>query len=65
MAEMSWQIAIPFMLFALGGNWLDKQLDSEPVFTIVGLLLAVVSVSLIVRKLVDKHYPNTFKKDKE
>ena len=62
-AEMAWQVAIPFMVLTLGGSWLDTRYDSKPLFTIIGLLLGVASVTLIVFRLVRVYYPNTFKKD--
>ena len=62
-AEMAWQVAIPFMVLTLGGNWLDGQMETEPVFTVIGLLLGIASVSLIVYRLVQKHYPDTFNKE--
>ena len=65
MAEMAWQVAIPFMAFTLGGNWIDGQNDTEPLFTLIGLFLGIASVTLIVRKLIEKHYPDTFKKEEE
>ena len=63
MAEMAWQVAVPFMVFTLGGNWIDGQNDSEPLFTIIGLFLGIASVGLIVKRLIDRHYPDTFKKE--
>ena len=62
-AEMAWQIAIPFMVLTLGGSWLDTRYDSKPIFTVIGLLLGVASVSVIVYRLVQNYYPTTFKKD--
>ena len=56
-AEMSWRVALPFMGFVLLGNWLDERFETDPALTIVGLALGVASVWLIVRRLVQKHFP--------
>ncbi len=62
LAEMAWQVAIPFMVFTLGGNWLDGRQDTEPLFTIIGMFIGLASASLLVYKIVERHYPGTFKK---
>lgn len=44
-------IAIPTILSALGGRWLDRRLGTTPIFLIIGLFCALGIVSiLIVRK---------------
>ena len=58
--EMAWQVALPFMVFALGGNVLDTRYDTTPIFTLIGLFLAVASVSFLVYRLVSRYYPDTF-----
>jgi F0F1-type ATP synthase assembly protein I len=35
-------VAISIILGVVGGRWLDGQLNSEPVFLIIGLLLGIV-----------------------
>lgn len=61
--ETAWQIAIPFMTFVLGGNWLDVRFDSKPLYSLIGLFLALVSTFLVVRRIVNTYYPDTFKSD--
>jgi len=63
LTEMSWQVALPFMAFVLGGNWLDGRYASKPTFTIAGLALGVAAVIVAVRNIVGKYYPNTVNKD--
>lgn len=41
-------IAIPTTAFALGGRWLDRQFGYAPLFTVIGLALAVVTAGVIV-----------------
>ena len=63
LVEMAWQVAIPFMVLTLGGNWIDGQQDTEPVFTIIGMFLGLAAATLLVYRIVQRHYPNTFKKE--
>ena len=63
LVEMAWQVAIPFMGFTLGGNWIDGQTETEPLFTIIGLFLGIASVYVIVKRLIAKHWPQ--QQDKE
>ena len=65
LAEMAWQVAIPFMALTLGGNWIDGKQSTEPLFTIIGLFVGIAAVILVVRKLILKHYPDTYKKEKK
>ncbi len=58
--EMSWRIALPFMLFSLGGIELDRRLAKEPLFSIIGLLMALLAVSIVVIKYVNVKFPGTF-----
>ncbi len=49
--EVFFLIAVPTVLFALGGRWLDRRWHLTPWFTLLGLLLALaVSGFLVVRK---------------
>lgn len=43
-------IAIPVVLFALGGRWLDERSGKSPLFTIIGLALALIVVARLVQK---------------
>lgn len=54
-------IAVPVVVFALGGKWLDGRLGTKPAFVIVGFALAaVVSGVSTIRKSRDygKQYMN-------
>ncbi len=65
LVEMAWQVAIPFMLFALGGNWLDAKFETRPLFTIIGLFVGLGAVTALVYRIVEKYYPGTFKKEED
>lgn len=46
--EIGYLIAIPAVLFAFGGAYLDRMLDTSPLFLIAGLALALLSSALAV-----------------
>lgn len=58
--ELSWRIAIPFMLLSLGGVKLDEKLGTEPAYSITGVFLAVLAVAVVVYKYVSTNFPGTF-----
>jgi len=42
-------IALPTVVFALGGRWLDNRWHTSPWFTLIGLLISLVAVWFLVR----------------
>ncbi len=48
--DLLFAIAIPTILFALGGRWLDKRFHTSPIFLILGLVLALVVAGIIVMR---------------
>ncbi len=40
---IGWFVGITIALGAYGGNWLDRQFDTAPVLTIIGLALGVLT----------------------
>jgi hypothetical protein len=50
--EFGFVIALPLVLFGLGGKWLDSHYHTNKVFTLVGILVALVfSVTLLARRI--------------
>lgn len=47
-------IAVPTVLFALAGRWLDRTLGVHPLFTILGLVLALILAGLLVYRKAKK-----------
>ncbi len=43
-------IAIPVVLFALGGRWLDEKTGRDPLFTILGFIFSLVVVARLIQK---------------
>ena len=39
---VGWFVGVSILLGVLGGLWLDKRLNSQPAFTIAGLMLGIV-----------------------
>jgi len=49
--ELGYTIAIPLVVLALAGRWADKQFDTSPWLFLAGIVLAIVSSSiLLIRK---------------
>jgi hypothetical protein len=45
--EMGFIIALPLILFGLGGKWLDHRLHLQtPWFTLLGIVLAIASTTV-------------------
>lgn len=60
-ADFSGSIAIPAVLAALGGKWLDEKYSTEPRYLIILLTLALCLTGVIlVRKA--KHYRTEYEK---
>jgi hypothetical protein len=56
--ELGYSIAIPLVLFALGGRYLDKKLSTSPWLLLGGLALSIVLTSIIVYYKVVKEMKN-------
>lgn len=58
LVNVSWIMAIPLLSISLGGNWLDKRLDTKPFLSILGLLLGSAVATLSVRSYLNKSLPS-------
>ena len=52
--ETGYTIAIPLVLFALGGRYLDKVLGTSPLILLAGILISIVISSVLIYKKVSK-----------
>jgi F0F1-type ATP synthase assembly protein I len=46
--DMSWRLAVAVLVPIIGGFELDKKLDTTPLLTIVGFLLAMGGMALVM-----------------
>lgn len=50
MVSLAWDLgfifAVPLVVFALGGRFLDKKLDSSPLLLLLGIIIAAVTSSI-------------------
>lgn len=50
--ELGYTIAIPIVIFGLGGAWLDKRIGSSPAFLLSGIFLSImISGYAVYRKI--------------
>ena len=53
--ELAYIIALPVIGFSLAGKWLDGRFGTMPLFTMIGIVLAIVSTTIwIYRSFRDK-----------
>ena len=48
--ELGYSIAVPLVVFALGGRFLDKKLGTSPFILLGGILISIIVSSYIVYK---------------
>lgn len=49
-SDILMSIAVPTVLFAIGGRWLDRHFGTTPLFMVIGLLLSLGIVATIVTR---------------
>lgn len=53
--QIGWMIAVPAVLFVIGGAWLDAYFDTKPVLTLASIPLALtvsaISVWRVIKQL--------------
>ena len=51
--ELGYAIAIPLVVLALGGRWLDRKFDTSPWMLLVGVIVSIpISTAVIYMKMV-------------
>lgn len=48
--ELGYMIAIPLVILAIGGRFLDNKYDTSPIFLISGILLSILVSGILVFK---------------
>lgn len=59
--DTTWRVAIPIVIFAPTGIWLDRHSASKPLFTLLGLFLSLATATLLVYQQIHQAYPDFFK----
>lgn len=50
--ELGFMIALPIVGFMLLGLWLDKKIDTMPLFALIGLVIGLISAIVEVVKVI-------------
>jgi len=48
--DVGMAVAVPLVVLALGGRYIDKTFGTSPLFLILGLLLSIISTGIIIWK---------------
>jgi F0F1-type ATP synthase assembly protein I len=48
--DTTWRIALPVVLFALGGIFVDKKLDTAPWCTLAGVVVGFMIAGLLLKR---------------
>jgi F0F1-type ATP synthase assembly protein I len=63
--NMSWQLAVVVIVPLVGGYKLDQHFDSSPIYTIIGLVVAVLASFGVLYRILREAKDRTGYKDKE
>ncbi|RJR31789.1 AtpZ/AtpI family protein [Candidatus Parcubacteria bacterium] len=47
-ADLGWMIALPIIIFAIAGRYLDQKFNSSPILLLAGIFLSIIASSWIV-----------------
>ena len=53
--ELGYTIAVPLVLFALGGRFVDRHFGTSPLFLLVGIFLSLIGSSYLIYKIIRKY----------
>lgn len=54
MLDLSWRLAVVFLLPTLLGVFIDNQLDSGSVATIIGMIIGTIGAVMVIRNIIKK-----------
>ncbi len=46
----AWRIAVPVLLFSVGGIFADKHIDTAPWLTLLGLVVGFIFAALLIKQ---------------
>lgn len=55
--QLSWTLLFSLLLPLLGGIWLDRRLDTSPLFVLIGALLGILAATVGVARMVIRMFP--------
>lgn len=53
--ELGFVIALPLVGFGLLGKWLDEKYNTEPLFVLVGILVAIISTTIWLTRRIKEY----------
>ncbi|KKQ95287.1 MAG: protein of unknown function with transmembrane region [candidate division CPR2 bacterium GW2011_GWC1_39_9] len=53
--EIGWRISLPLVGMVIVGNWLDKKLQTEPIFIFIGIFLSLFTSSYSIFRMIKKY----------
>lgn len=60
--ELGYLIALPIVILGFGGAWLDKKLDTSPLFLLVGMMLSIIISGVAIHRRIKSLTISNFKK---
>ena len=54
--DIFFAVAVPTVIFALAGRWLDTRWHVTPLFTVIGLVLALAIIYVLVKRKARRFY---------
>jgi len=55
---LGWVIVLSILIGLVGGLWLDRRLDTTPLFMILGLVLGVAAAARTTYRMIKEMRPN-------
>ena len=59
--NLSWQLAIVFLIPVIGGFKLDEHFRTSPLYTLIGFALAILGVCVVLRGVLKEFSPGVKK----
>lgn len=57
LAETTWRVALPIVLFCYGGVRLDRHFNTRPLWSLIGLFSSLFLATLLVYRQIRRAYP--------
>lgn len=53
--EVGYEISIPLVLFVILGVWVDRKLNTLPLFLLLGIFVSLITTSFAIAKVIKKY----------